>query len=92
MNILISFLLFIYVLVIIIGTANDTVEFYELIFWPIVFIKYLLIGLFKILFTNWKNFILIFVLTSTFSCNSSKGLHSNINNKFIKEHQKQQNQ
>ena len=28
--------------------------FYELIFWPVLATKYLALGLFKILFTNWK--------------------------------------
>lgn len=95
MNTLTGILIFIYIIVLIIYESYS-IQFdeptYKIVLWPIVFIKYLLIGLFKILFTNWKNFVLIFVLISAISCNSNKGLHSNINHKFIKEHNKQQKQ
>lgn len=43
-------------LVITLFVAREFVEeAYEMILWPLVFIKYMLKGLFKVLFTGWRD-------------------------------------
>ena len=37
-----------------ISALEGDLEFYEAILWPLLFIKYILKGLWIVLFTNWK--------------------------------------
>lgn len=52
-------LIFVWVIMYIVGCLFSIIEYeyepYEVLLWPLLFIKYMLKGLFKVVFTGWRD-------------------------------------